>query len=164
MEELLTALKEIFEAAAMPGNDLDGVIINDQENVLPEAAENHDIVMLTIAEDEEQYIKSTGWDYELTDGYVYLALITPVNKKEENKWRAAKQLLKPFVKKVRKVLLDNPVLICDSYPQGIIRNPHSTKFHNTKYGYSASGSQWHVFARLRLQTQYLYRQGDISLT
>lgn len=164
MEEWITALMEILQAAsAEEDNDLEGVIINDQENVLPVAAEDKSVIMLTVSEDMEEYPKATDFHFELVDGYVYLVLITPVDKKAVNTWRLAKQLLKPYVKNVRKAIMSNPTFVCASYPSGICQNRDKTKFQSTKYGFNASGTQWHVFARLRLQAQYIYRNGTISI-
>lgn len=163
MEEVLAALKEILEEAAEQGGDLAHVIINNQENKLPEAAEEAGAIMLTIGEDEEVFGAKSDWDYELVDGYIYLAVITAVAKREKNNWRLAKARIKPVVKMVRKVILGNPALLSNSYPQGIIYDGQLTKFNNVKYGYQTAGTQWHVYARLRLQVQYIYRKGVISI-
>ncbi len=167
MEELITALKEILEAEAN-GGELDGIVINDEENVLPEAVEKPNAqgqlpMMITISEVQETFEVQES-HYELAVGEVDLAIITPVMKKEQNKWRSAKNRLKPITKKLRKVIMSNQKLACNSYPNGIIYQPRNTKIESVVYGYSSIGSIWYCFARCRLKTKYLYRNYQISLT
>lgn len=167
MEEVIIALKEILEAEAN-GGELDGIIINDEENILPEAIESPDAqgqlpMMITISEVQETF-ETQERNYELAVGEVDLAIITPVMKKEQHKWRNAKNRLKPVTKKLRKVIMNNRKLACTTYPDGIIYQPRDTKIDSVVYGYSTIGNIWYCFARCRFKTKYIYRNYQISLT
>jgi hypothetical protein len=167
MEELITAVKEVLEAATAQGQDLEGTVINDQENIMPDDAETLDSndrlpVMITISEKSE-ILHTFKENYDYRTGQLYLIVLAPVMKKEESCYRIAKQRCKQIVNKLAKVIINNRNLTCTSYPNGVSFDEEKTKITDITYGFTASGP-WLVFARCVFETDYLYRNFQLSLT
>lgn len=167
MDAVLTALREILEAATATGQKLDGATVTDEENEIPVVYVNdgtgaikHVIVLSTI---ETEFLEQSRYNYEFAREYVFITLMVRVDKQATNRYQTASRAAREWGKKIRDVIYGNPTLVSASYPTGIVRDDNDTRITRQAYGYRAEQDVWFSLARLRLETRIIYRNGTPSL-